>query len=147
LRDLPHWIRHEARQPPREMYRRIQQRLRCLAPHWLLRLTGGDTSTPAEPFREGSLWQIFTRAYEDYVAQPYSGIVTVFWARARPLFSANAKDLGWSRLAQGGVDVRIVRGNHGSIMHEPDVAGIAQELRDCLARLPVDAQDHPESML
>jgi aspartate racemase len=63
----------------------------------------------------------------------YPGSVTVFRARppdARPPVST----LGWSRVAMGGVEVHDVPGEHLSIMHEPHVEELANQLRGCLQR-------------
>ena len=50
----------------------------------------------------------------DYVAKPYPGRVTLFRTRARPLLhacrpDAVRADLGWGKVAQGGVEVFTTR--------------------------------------
>jgi hypothetical protein len=41
--------------------------------------------------------------------------------------------MGWGKLANGGVEVRPVPGDHGSLLREPDVGAMAISLRACLA--------------
>jgi acyl-CoA synthetase (AMP-forming)/AMP-acid ligase II/thioesterase domain-containing protein/acyl carrier protein len=72
------------------------------------------------------------RASREYVCQPYAGRVTLFRARTRPLFRPLQADLGWGKLAQHGVDVRVVPGHHGSILKEPYVRRLAVQLQEAL---------------
>jgi thioesterase domain-containing protein len=44
------------------------------------------------------------------------------------------KDLGWSRLARGGVDVRMISGTHETLLREPHVRVLAGELKEFIAR-------------
>jgi thioesterase domain-containing protein len=40
--------------------------------------------------------------------------------------------LGWSGMASEGIEVHKLWGDHGRLLHEPNVATLAQELRACL---------------
>jgi amino acid adenylation domain-containing protein len=71
-------------------------------------------------------------AFQRYVPQEYKGIVTLFRARVHPLFHSFAPDLGWSEVGVGGLDVRIVPGNHLSMLHEPNCQQLAQEIQSAL---------------
>lgn len=42
---------------------------------------------------------------------------------------------GWGKLVTGGVELRTVPGNHFSMLREPNVQVLAEQLRDCAARL------------
>lgn len=42
---------------------------------------------------------------------------------------------GWDKLVTGGVELRTVPGNHFSMLREPNVQAVAEQLRDCAARL------------
>ncbi|MBK7087057.1 MAG: hypothetical protein IPH53_21375 [Flavobacteriales bacterium] len=68
-----------------------------------------------------------TRAYH---APKYSGPITLIRANDSP----GAKDMGWGKLAQGDMDVRIVEGDHYSVIKEPHVRALANELRSCIDR-------------
>jgi amino acid adenylation domain-containing protein len=41
---------------------------------------------------------------------------------------------GWDKLVTGDIDVRIVPGNHFSMLREPNVQVLAEQLRECAAR-------------
>ena len=74
-------------------------------------------------------------ALRQYRLKPYSGQLTLFRARMQPFFSTHSQDKGWSPLAAGGVEIRVVPGNHLGMLQEPHVQVLAQQLRDCLGRV------------
>jgi thioesterase domain-containing protein len=78
------------------------------------------------------------QAWTEYVPRPYPGRVTLFRGRIKPLFHARKNDFGWGEVAQGGVEIRTVRGSHWSMLAPPLVGSVAEQVRDCLAR----AGDH-----
>ena len=85
-----------------------------------------------EPFR--NLLEAHYRALREYVPTAYPGRVTLFRARTRPLLRLHGRDLGWSRLAAGGLEIIEITGNHDSILSEPHVRVLAQRLRFCLEK-------------
>ena len=72
-----------------------------------------------------------SRAKSRYVPNRYQGPITLLWAKERPVGSTDRR-LGWRDLATGGLDVRAVPGDHLSMMTEPHVRVLAQELQACL---------------
>jgi thioesterase domain-containing protein len=80
----------------------------------------------AEPFRR--LLADHYQALRDYVPRVYPGTVTLFRARTRPLFRLHEHDLGWGRLAGGGLKVVPVPGNHETMLKEPHVRVLAGAL-------------------
>jgi thioesterase domain-containing protein/acyl carrier protein len=74
------------------------------------------------------------RAVRDYVPRVYPGRVAVFRARTQPLWRSHQPDLGWGRLAGGGVETHVLPGDHDSIITEPDVQGLARHLAKALER-------------
>ena len=72
------------------------------------------------------------RALKQYRPQIYPGRLTLFRARMQPLFSAHSPDKGWGPLAAGGLDIRVVPGNHLGMLQEPHVHVLAEQLRACL---------------
>ena len=58
-----------------------------------------------------------------YRPTPYAGPVTVFRAEASP-----GGDMGWGKIVTGPVDVRVVPGDHYSMIKEPQVRKLVQEL-------------------
>ena len=85
------------------------------------------------------------RAFREYKPRTYCGRLTLFRARMQPLFSSHAPDNGWGRLAAGGLDVRVVPGNHLAMLQEPHVRILAEELRDCLHKAQLEVGSRPES--
>ena len=77
------------------------------------------------------LHEAHLRALRDYQPVPLPVPITLFRAEVQ-LLSNLALDptLGWSDLAEGEVQVRIVPGNHGSITTEPLVRQLAKVLSD-----------------
>ena len=71
------------------------------------------------------------RALRRYIPKPYPGRVTLLWADERPADPTDRR-LGWRALASGGLDVRVIPGDHSSMMKEPHVQVLAQELRSAL---------------
>ncbi len=74
------------------------------------------------------------QAIRAYRFQAYPGRVTLFRVRALSLFRAHDPDLGWGKLAAGGVEVRRISGAHYNILVPPHVLTLATELKDCLDR-------------
>jgi len=68
----------------------------------------------------------------DYVPTSYGGRISVFRARRQPRNRIRDLHLGWSRLAKGGVDVHFIPGDHGNVLKEPHVQGLAAALKKCL---------------
>jgi amino acid adenylation domain-containing protein len=67
-----------------------------------------------------------------FVPKTYNGKITVFRVRGQPLNRIRDRQLGWGRLAQGGVDVHVVPGKHETVLREPNVRRLAEELKKCL---------------
>ncbi len=63
----------------------------------------------------------------------YSGRITLFRPRARPLLHALEDDLGWRAVVAGGVEVQIVPGNHRTMLTEPNVRILAERLAAMMA--------------
>ncbi len=70
-----------------------------------------------------------------YVPQVYAGRLTLFRATTQPAGYGYDGDLGWTRVARGGVEVHEIPGHHGSIVHEPRVPILAERLTRCLDEL------------
>jgi thioesterase domain-containing protein/acyl carrier protein len=80
------------------------------------------------------------QALRQYKPRVYPDRLTLFRPRMQPLFSSHRPDKGWGRLAAGGIEIRVVPGNHLGMLQEPHVKILAKELRACLDnRIEVDA--------
>jgi aspartate racemase len=69
---------------------------------------------------------------EKFVPTTYAGPVTVFRVRKQPLNRIRDAQLGWHSIAAGGVDLHFIPGKHGTVLREPNVQGLAEELKKCL---------------
>jgi thioesterase domain-containing protein/acyl carrier protein len=79
-----------------------------------------------------ALFEVFranVRAVQCYRPQPYPSSLMLVRA-SQDL--GGATDGGWGRLATGGVDLRVVEGDHFSMMTEPFVQGLADTISSSL---------------
>lgn len=87
------------------------------------------------------------RASGSYVPQVYPGRITYFLAEKRQGFSGTPRTRigAWYELAAGGLDVRVVPGDHLGMLKEPHVRVMAEQLRSCLDEAQADDSDvnHP----
>ncbi|HTU18676.1 MAG TPA: alpha/beta fold hydrolase, partial [Gemmataceae bacterium] len=67
----------------------------------------------------------------DYALRPYPGRLTLFRPREAPVPVQTAPDRNWGKLAAA-VDVHFVPGQHHTMVKEPHVQVLAQQLRQCL---------------
>jgi len=74
------------------------------------------------------------REIRTYLPEMYPGRVTLFRACKQPAGFDFGSDLGWSPFAAGGIDVHEIPGYHGSIVTEPRVRILAEQLQACLSR-------------
>lgn len=74
------------------------------------------------------------RAMLGYAPAPYAGRITQLMCSDWAERSYEDRRLAWSALAQGGFEVRIVPGNHLTMVEEPHVRVLAVELQRCLDR-------------
>lgn len=74
-----------------------------------------------------------SRAAGEYDVQPYRGKVTLFRVREKSAGSLHDPYAIWWRIAAGGVELREISGDHLSLLKEPQVRFLAEELGDCLA--------------
>jgi thioesterase domain-containing protein len=92
-----------------------------------------DTASVYELPEQYIPWlEAYVDAINNYRPGSYPGRITLFRARAHGLFQRAAPDRGWNALAQD-VDVRVIKGNHATIMKEPLVGRLAEELENALA--------------
>jgi thioesterase domain-containing protein len=141
LSNLPAWIRDSAGRTPRaELFAKARRRLAASARRAIARLRGRTRATEPgdhfdlermpDPIRE--VVTALYREFDGYRFQPFAGRITVLRSRARPLFGGSEPDLGWSRLALGGIDLRVIPGDHKSMLEEPHVQEVARVLDELL---------------
>jgi acyl transferase domain-containing protein/thioesterase domain-containing protein len=152
LANIPYWIADDVRHAsPKELYERTLSKLRVLKT--VVGRRFGRTAAKQADVRDAlGLWRYpenrraWLQAHYDalakYRAKPYPGRVTLFRARGGPLLLPRGSDMGWGAVAQGGVDVRVIPGNHGSLFQEPVVQSLARELSDRLNGADADVVRH-----
>jgi amino acid adenylation domain-containing protein len=67
----------------------------------------------------------------EYVLRPYRGKITLFRPLESPVVVDTPKDRNWSKLADA-VEVHFVPGHHHTMVKEPHVQTLAQQLKLCL---------------
>jgi thioesterase domain-containing protein len=72
-----------------------------------------------------------------YMPKPYDGRVLLYKSRTQPLYHLLEVERSWSKIASS-VDVVVVRGTHVSIVREPYINPIAQDLRKRLSPEPTE---------
>jgi hypothetical protein len=95
----------------------------------LERYTGGPCAVPLTLFK--AVGSPAPSATPEPATLPAPGTVPAVWAGATP---AAAPDLGWSALAKGPIEVLEIRGDHYTLLEEPQVHLLAARLRERLAR-------------
>jgi surfactin family lipopeptide synthetase C len=81
-----------------------------------------------------AIHEVHSAAESSYVPKSYSGHITLFWCAEYPLRGFQDRRLGWSDVAEGGLEVQVVPGNHFSMLEPGHVTSLAEELARCLAR-------------
>lgn len=89
------------------------------------------------------------KAGEKYLPKIYSGKMTLFRASNQPLGIQPDPTLGWGPFVAGGIEIHEVPGFHGSIVTEPFVQNLAEELNKCfaLAQLESTQTDSPSELV
>ncbi len=114
------------------------------------RLWRGSRSLAAQlmpvPENEGhaAMREMFNQACRVYQPKAYPGAITLFVASDREGAGAFRIEpgLGWSALAQGGVVMHPVPGDHLGILQEPHVSVLGQQLQACLTQAQGDRAVH-----
>ncbi len=79
-----------------------------------------------------------SQALDSYEHRVYKGRLTLFRASTQPLGIHPDPTLGWSELIDGELEIHEVTGLHGTIVAEPHVQFLAEELRACIAKAKRD---------
>lgn len=82
----------------------------------------------------GELYDLHYRVVMDYTPQPSAGPVTFFRARERDRWLPDHPELSWYDLAEDGLEVVNVAGNHISMVSAPHVDDLVHHLHRLLRR-------------
>jgi thioesterase domain-containing protein/acyl carrier protein len=120
----------------------------------VLRQMGAADVSPREiaPVQYERLLEVYKanmRAWRNYVPKPYSSRVTLLRADARSEEINKMIEEGWREVLGDYLTIRPVPGNHYTMMVEPNILALAQELHACLAEAShlETAQRHPAEFL
>ena len=80
----------------------------------------------------GNILDVQTFAGRNYSPDIYRDRVTLFRCRIRPPMEKLGYDLGWGKVAGGGLDVYDVPGDHDSMWAEPHIRVLVGKLESCL---------------
>ncbi|MCB9183925.1 MAG: amino acid adenylation domain-containing protein [Flavobacteriales bacterium] len=109
----------------------IQSDLRFFDPvkkavmRWLVRRALRRSGVVPARLRNFHIVDTYDEAVMAYQPRPYHGRITVFKAKE----SWGPADMGWTALSSGGLDVHTLPGDHYSMIQEPQVAAVANELQ------------------
>lgn len=78
------------------------------------------------------LFKTNMRAMTEYSPPSYPGKLYFFLAAERDVFNAQTPANGWFQLAEQGIEIYTIPGNHISINQEPNVQILAKHLYKCL---------------
>lgn len=85
-----------------------------------------------------SIFRVFqanSKAAIAYVPKVYPGKITLFKSSEHGIINERNPTMGWSKLAESGVKVNLVPGNHLTMLRKPNVQVLAEQLRQCLEKL------------
>ncbi len=142
LRAVPWWVLDDLlRTPPKRMANRLIGKMRG----WWRRVRTRIARQPSPSTPQIDLQAVFGvrdlpdwrrrfmqvqyQAGLQYDPPPYTGRLTLFRARTPPLLMASPDHLGWQPIAQDGVRIERIPGNHDTILKEPYVGVLAARLR------------------
>jgi len=109
-----------------EADKRVFTPLKSMIYRWIVqRALRNDGTVPAR-FRNFHIIDTYDRAVLAYKPKPWKGTLTVLKAKD----SWGPQSMGWENLAQGGLRVKVVPGDHYSTIQEPHVQQLAQALED-----------------
>lgn len=143
LRNTPYWlVDHVLRRPTRDVIADVRRRVARIARRVAPASAGdGGAAAPAIadimdvtqlPESHRRVVAALYQAGTSYVPRPYPGRITLFRVRAQPLMDSHGRDKGWARLAEKGVEIRVVPGNHKNLYDEPHVRALARAIEDVL---------------
>jgi thioesterase domain-containing protein len=76
-----------------------------------------------------------------FVPRTYEGRISVFRVQQQPRHRIRDEQLGWGKLARGGVDLHFIPGGHTDVLKEPQVQVLAAEMKKRLLPTPEPASD------
>jgi thioesterase domain-containing protein len=116
-----------------EKSRRVAKNVRKVARRYYKRWKQHGTLREPLPKALARVEKASFQAIFDYAPKPYAGELTLFRAGKQPSGIQPDPALGWSKIAEGGLQIHEVPGYHGAIVYEPRVPVLAEKLAAALA--------------
>lgn len=123
------------RMPMRDQFDYVRRKTGQYARNWKRRIDRMFLPQALKNVRRG-----IHVAGTQYSPQPYEGAVTLFRASEKSLRGDHDPDAGWTELARGGLQIFEITGGHVSIMSEPQVQVLAEQLTTCIEKAHLTAQ-------
>lgn len=99
-----------------------------------------ELSEPGYDFR---VLDTNSQAQKNYQPQVYPGTATLFRANLQPVKFGDYLDLGWGDLVSGALEIHSLACDHYSVLREPHVRELAENLKLCLDKTSGDAIRSP----
>ncbi|EEF60978.1 amino acid adenylation domain protein [Pedosphaera parvula Ellin514] len=90
----------------------------------------------AFPKDQKEIWETHIHALIEFFPKPYAGKATLFRSRGHQLFCSYDNQYGWDEFASE-VEVHVVPGAHESILEEPHVREVAENIKACLLKMQI----------
>lgn len=94
------------------------------------------------PHLPSSIEDVLRLAAAGYEPRPYTQRVVYLQAADQPVALHLGSRLGWRELAAGGLDLRVVPGNHTNLLEEPHAPAVAEALASLLTRENLSQRAH-----
>jgi thioesterase domain-containing protein len=144
LRNVPRWIEHDLRAKGGtwSVGRRIKAKLRVTAASYGLRRVAPGEIHSLDTVVDTTKWPDGQRTFacalydavESYSPKFYDGDVLLYAAKTRPLWELCPVGEAWARISRA-LETVEVEGTHLSLIREPQVAALAEDLCERLLRL------------
>ena len=120
-------LRYLRRQSRAKQFKAITKKVRGL----LRRIVAGGS--PASQTGEHSVpdnpWKTGYKPKVDFIPKRFSGDLTVYRIQRQPYYRIRDDALGWGQRVHGRVEVEYIPGDHPTILRDPNVQILAQNLR------------------
>ena len=141
VRNLPYWPQDYGALKLGKALSHVRRRTRLDRPReqrvWDVAVDGHvlDVTVPGAldmPAAYSRLMQAQVAAMHAHLSGRYAGRVTLFRVRTPPFSRADDPEMGWGRLSEEAVAVRMIPGAYYNILAAPNVEQLAAELKACL---------------
>lgn len=102
--------------------------------HTACRLSTKDGAVLPATYRSLRIREANIEAFNRYKPQRYPGVVTLFRAENPNDGYEFDSQLGWGGIAEGGVEIHDVPGEHETMFNDPHVRVLAERMKTCLEK-------------